>query len=161
MRNRGLTTSPELMKAYKRRWYLANKERWSSYKKAQDPVKLNVQTQQWRRNHRERFLKADAAARKRRRQWSDDLKSAPCMDCATVYPPYVMEWDHVRGTKRDHVSKLSMQKPKHIVLAEIAKCELVCANCHRIRTFNAETRAKVSEQIRSAQGKYYRSEGVA
>jgi hypothetical protein len=57
----------------------------------------------------------------------------PCLDCGVSYPFYVMDFDHVRGTKRKEVSSLSTLKS---IKAEIEKCDLVCANCHRHRTFS-------------------------
>ena len=64
-------------------------------------------------------------------------KSKPCADCGCSYPYYVMDFDHREGeTKLCNVSALnrhrrvSMQK----LLEELAKCDVVCANCHRERT---------------------------
>lgn len=62
------------------------------------------------------------------------LKDSPCVDCGETYPYYVMQFDHVRGDKIRHVSKMVLFSPDTI-LAEIAKCDLVCANCHAVRTF--------------------------
>lgn len=61
-------------------------------------------------------------------------EQTPCADCGKKYPYYVMDFDHINGQKKDVVSKLTKSSPK-IVLAEIKKCEIVCANCHRMRTF--------------------------
>lgn len=44
-----------------------------------------------------------------------------------------MDFDHVRGVKLANVSRL-IAAPTHLLLAEIEKCELVCAACHRTRT---------------------------
>ena len=65
----------------------------------------------------------------------DAFKTGPCADCHQTFPPYVMDFDHVRGEKRFGVSKMRNHSIEKI-LEEIAKCELVCANCHRIRTYN-------------------------
>lgn len=70
-----------------------------------------------------------------KRNWFNELKSAPCQDCNTTYPPYVMDFDHVRGKKLFGVTS-SHHRSKKQILEEVAKCELVCANCHRIRTQN-------------------------
>lgn len=67
----------------------------------------------------------------------NSLKNKPCMDCGREYPPYVMDFDH-----RDPKLKINsiargirdMWSQKRI-LSEIKKCDLVCANCHRIRTY--------------------------
>ncbi|MBI5153088.1 MAG: hypothetical protein HZA36_01365 [Parcubacteria group bacterium] len=66
------------------------------------------------------------------------FKQKPCMDCGITYPPYVMDFDHRdRKTKVASINEMinlhSYSKDK--ILAEINKCDLVCANCHRIRTY--------------------------
>ena len=60
----------------------------------------------------------------------------PCMDCKVWYPYYVMDFDHVRGRKHKNVSELIDSLSKKKIDEEIAKCEVVCSNCHRIRTHN-------------------------
>jgi hypothetical protein len=51
------------------------------------------------------------------------------------YPPYVMDFDHVRGQKSLNLSKLRNGRLAWSrLLAELEKCEVVCANCHRMRT---------------------------
>ena|ERR1035437_4957131 len=59
-----------------------------------------------------------------------------CLDCGTAYPPHVLDFDHVRGVKHRDVSYLTWHggSPQNLIL-EIAKCDLVCSNCHRERTF--------------------------
>lgn len=62
-------------------------------------------------------------------------KAVPCADCAGSFPSYVMDFDHVRGVKTADVSSLVLRKNLERLLEEIEKCDVVCANCHRIRTF--------------------------
>lgn len=68
------------------------------------------------------------------REEVNQFKQSPCTDCKQTYPPYVMDWDHVRGVKRAGLAKLIGDGKRQAALDELAKCELVCANCHRIRT---------------------------
>ena len=70
------------------------------------------------------------------REWLDSLKSGvPCKDCGEVLPEFVMHWDHLPGhDKVAAASRLAREKSRELVLAELAKCELVCGNCHAIRT---------------------------
>lgn len=57
------------------------------------------------------------------------------MDCGGRFPPAAMDFDHVRGEKVATISFLVNQGAVLTRLREeIAKCEIVCANCHRIRT---------------------------
>ena len=64
-------------------------------------------------------------------------KDRPCMDCGKRYPYYVMDFDHVEGNKKFNLA-IAVNKIRSVasVEAEMAKCEVVCANCHRERTFN-------------------------
>jgi len=68
-------------------------------------------------------------------QYLRDLKTkTPCVDCGINYPYYVMDFDHVRGVKQANVMELVSTLSKKRIDLEIAKCEIVCSNCHRIRT---------------------------
>lgn len=71
-------------------------------------------------------------------EWLDSLKAnRPCADCGQIYPSFVMEWDHLPGAEKAFVLGEARNGAygRRRILEEIAKCELVCANCHRIRTF--------------------------
>ena len=61
-------------------------------------------------------------------------ESSPCVDCKIQYPYYVMDFDHVRGKKHKNVMELVPTLSKKIIDEEMAKCEIVCSNCHRERT---------------------------
>lgn len=62
-------------------------------------------------------------------------KEVPCADCGVKYPYYVMDLDHVRGKKLLSVSYMvAWGYTEAEIIAEIAKCDPVCANCHRERT---------------------------
>ena len=62
------------------------------------------------------------------------LKEEPCVECGGRFPTECMQWDHRPGeTKFRPISTMSNYSWARI-LAEIAKCDLVCANCHAIRT---------------------------
>lgn len=64
------------------------------------------------------------------------LKRKPCTDCGGAFHPIAMDFDHVRGEKHKEISVLVKNSaPIKTLMAELAKCELVCANCHRVRTW--------------------------
>lgn len=66
-------------------------------------------------------------------------KNVPCADCGQRYPYYVMDFDH-REEKSTNVGWMRGCGRARLE-AEIAKCDVVCANCHRERSFgpNAKT----------------------
>ena len=62
------------------------------------------------------------------------LGTHPCVDCGEDNV-IVLEFDHVRGRKEADVSTLTRAGADWPVIeAEIAKCDVRCANCHRRRT---------------------------
>jgi hypothetical protein len=60
------------------------------------------------------------------------LRAHPCADCGED-DPTVLEFDHLRD-KRFELAKGIRDRNWQDVLDEIAKCDVVCANCHRRRT---------------------------
>lgn len=56
-----------------------------------------------------------------------------CADCGFIADPAALDFDHVRGEKRFNLGgNASMSWAA--IRAEVQKCEVVCANCHRTRT---------------------------
>jgi hypothetical protein len=65
---------------------------------------------------------------------TDYLRSHPCVDCGQT-DIRVLEFDHVRGKKSGDVSRMMGEGFSWATIeAEMAKCEVRCANCHRIKT---------------------------
>jgi hypothetical protein len=65
-----------------------------------------------------------------------------CADCGGLFPVYVMHWDHLPGfDKLDEISSMVASRTREAVLEELKKCELVCANCHVLRTVARAKRA--------------------
>jgi hypothetical protein len=95
--------------------------------------------------HAVRDRAARAAARRAlRRRVEDALRAAkqqPCADCGRTLHPEAMDLDHVRGDKVGDANALR-RRGLAAVLQEIAKCDVVCANCHRRRTQQRRERAR-------------------
>lgn len=96
----------------------------------------------WYQNNKEAHKARVAADRRRRRKSRRDmvaeLKSVPCADCGIQYPPYVMDFDH-RGDKLFEISDITGRDGSlDRFLTEIAKCDVVCSNCHRERTHGSQ-----------------------
>lgn len=63
--------------------------------------------------------------------------SQTCMDCGLPWPYYVLHFDHVpgRGVKLFNLAHTENRSEAEI-RTEMEKCDLVCANCHAIRTWS-------------------------
>ena len=98
-----------------------------------DRAAYNASTREYRR----RTPELCAARRKRgyekRKSLLQVLKNRPCVDCGIQYPSCVMDFDHVRGEKLFNLSH-NYTTTIEAMLFEASKCDIVCANCHRIRT---------------------------
>lgn len=58
-----------------------------------------------------------------------------CADCGYNANAYALQFDHVRGDKKQAVSDLIRSDYSwNTIKEEMSKCEVVCANCHAIRT---------------------------
>jgi hypothetical protein len=80
------------------------------------------------RHHRNHLL---------RRRAIDAIKlAAGCADCGYNHFPEALQFDHIpeRGPKLFNVANRTNRRWS-LVLAEIEKCEVVCANCHAVRTW--------------------------
>jgi len=63
-------------------------------------------------------------------------KQKPCKGCGVIFPEAVMHFDHLPAyEKKFNISQVFDLLPSEQVLRdEISKCEIICANCHAIRT---------------------------
>ncbi len=107
-----------------------NNKKWTKAWRAANPAK-----------NRQLILKHRAIASDRRVLYQELKSKTPCKDCGIIYPHYVTDYDHIDPTnKRSTVSSLAgLSYSWDIVQEEIAKCELVCSNCHRTRTWKNKT----------------------
>ena len=76
------------------------------------------------RSKRQRAQRAEVAAFKQREG---------CNDCGYNERSEALDFDHVVGTKLFSIGT-QMGRKMETIMNEINKCDVVCANCHRIRT---------------------------
>lgn len=99
---------------------------------------LQAYTRQWRLDNLDQSRNNSKRTYNRVREVIEKAKDVPCTDCGEKYPHYVMDFDHRdRATKKINVGATRSMKE---TLAEIEKCDIVCSNCHRIRTWKDVTR---------------------
>lgn len=99
----------ECQKAVSRKHYEANKQAYFD------------RNQQVRRRQKERLL---------------EIKSqSPCRDCGQTFHPFIMEFDHLSADDKTFSIGRRGSKSNKQIQTEIDKCDLLCANCHKLRTF--------------------------
>jgi hypothetical protein len=112
-----------------------------------DIVCANCHRLRTRRQHRARLatktLSVSPRIEDRRARWRyhadvlDQLRSVPCADCGGTFAQCAMDFDHRDPkTKIRSVTQMISNAGIDRILAEAAKCDIVCANCHRLRTFH-------------------------
>lgn len=125
--------NPEDAKRRHQRWYqehrteiLARRKLWPSERSPHKPrTQADKETQRQVRIEKRAFIRLVK-------------ESNPCQDCENFFIPEVMEFDHVRGAKSFELSNCASLGWARII-RELKKCDLVCANDHRIRTYNRRT----------------------
>lgn len=91
-----------------------------------------------------KYLERNKAYRQSIKEYIQNIKeNTPCTDCGVKYEYYVMDFDHLRDKESD-INFLMATGRIAAARKEIEKCELVCANCHRIRTHERSISARSS-----------------
>jgi hypothetical protein len=70
------------------------------------------------------------------KKFLEESKSVPCFDCGKSYSSYVMDFDHMRDKTFNIANASTIGYSLERIKEEINKCQIVCSNCHRMRTHN-------------------------
>lgn len=113
---------------YNKNYYQQNKSQWKNYNKEYiERIGQHALKQYKIQYSKERYLSY--------KTWLDEVRDVPCADCNQKFPPVCMQFDHIpeRGEKKFNLANGYGRSDDDINI-EYAKCEIVCANCHMIRT---------------------------
>lgn len=116
------------------RWRLRNPDKYCNYQK------------KFRERNKSLTAKYNRKYYLQRREELNRLKCRPCQDCGIQYNPWVMQFDHRDPAQKKYALSQVNISYKHFK-TEIAKCDIVCANCHFERTH---------KQLLAGQIKHYR-----
>jgi hypothetical protein len=101
---------PAAQKAAKQAWYQRNKD-------------LVSVRQKQRKNSIRKFVEEHKE------------QNSECADCGISYPPHMLDFDHLGDKEFGIAHAVHLNKSLEDLKKEIDKCEIVCANCHRHRTY--------------------------
>ena len=102
------------------------------------PAHRREYDKKYKAEHKKQYREYRRLRRQRLKDHVRAFKDVPCADCGKRYPYYVMDFDHRADTKK-HFEVADFLRSKVVsnftnLDAEIAKCDVVCANCHRERS---------------------------
>lgn len=98
----------------------------------------NAYTREHYKNNKQYYVDKARRHDNRIKEKVRQAKEKPCTDCGVQYPYYVMQFDHL-GDKAFNIAHRAAGGAWADLENEIAKCEVVCANCHAIRTHGRRT----------------------
>jgi len=104
------------------------------YSRGMERQRQRRSTPAGRARYREYQRAASRRSYQRLKKFLDELRSKPCTDCGGTFPSVCMEFDHRDGRGSGLTVTTAAGGSMATLLAEIERCDLVCANCHRIRT---------------------------
>lgn len=124
--------------AYQKKYYEANKDRIKAQTKAYaiaHPEETRAYKTRYRMEKREMIATHRRSRKKERQELFNAIKLASgCVDCGYNENPIALDFDHRDSRhKRSDVSQM-VNDSLTAALEEIAKCDVRCANCHRIKT---------------------------
>ena len=120
----------EDVRAYRRKYYLEKEKGTEKFR-----LRCLKHGRAFYKRNEEKIMETQRRIRAECRDLVRIAKSRPCADCRQSFPTYVMDLHHVRGDKITHLGSGSLYNSRRLTIAEIAKCVVLCSNCHRIRTF--------------------------
>lgn len=84
----------------------------------------------WHERYSEKYKERRQAARDDRRQLINEAKTCGCIFCGEK-EPVCLDFHHVNEEEKDYGVSAMLTFSRERILEEIAKCIVVCANCHR------------------------------
>jgi hypothetical protein len=84
----------------------------------------------WYHNNKEKHRETRLRIEHRKREWFRQFKSTlSCERCPENHPA-CLQFHHKNGDKTKNISDMVIRWSEERILEEIAKCEVLCANCH-------------------------------
>lgn len=103
----------------------------------------SLYVQKWQEKHQDSVEASRRKQYRRNRAYVKNyLRTHPCVDCSEA-DTIVLEFDHVRGEKVAEIAAMvGWGYALERIIAEIEKCDVRCANCHRRVTNKRRKRSK-------------------
>ena len=119
-----------------------------------DRAKQNEYQRQWyARNKEKAKASINANKEKYRRQWQEYKATLKCVNCGFDHPD-ALDFHHViKSPDNQPVNYLLRKDAYKAAYAEIKKCVVLCANCHRVHHAEERTVKKQKRKRKKAKSK--------
>jgi hypothetical protein len=115
-----ITKNKEQYAAYSLKYYYANKE------------KCALRAKKWREKNKDYIKEKQKLEKRKRKLGAIEYLGGKCGKCGESFHPSVYEFHHRDPVNKDRDPSKMMQLSISKLYAELDKCDLLCANCHRL-----------------------------
>ena len=113
----------ELYNAAARKYYHANKEICAE------------RARRWRELNKGYIVEKQREQKRARKLWAVEYLGGVCARCKSVVHPAAFEFHHRDPSAKDRDPSKTLSLSMARLTAELDKCNLLCANCHRVVHF--------------------------
>lgn len=117
------------------RYYSKNKEKYREYANKYyhaNKEKCAERAREWRAHNKEHIVKKQREDKRKRKLWAIEYMGGQCKLCRGVFHPAVYEFHHKKPEEKDRDPSKMLQLSLERLKSELDKCDLLCANCHRL-----------------------------
>lgn len=112
--------NPECGNKTARKYYHNNKE------------KVQARHKLWVEKNKESLRDKQRLKKRERKEWAISYLGGCCSKCGLTFHPAVYEFHHKKPEEKDRDPSKMLQLSLERLTAELDKCILLCANCHRL-----------------------------
>ena len=106
-----------------------------------DNRRQKIAQAEWYQKNKDSLKSKRMSSRQEAKKWVYEykIKNSTCSDCKLDYPPHILDFDHIKNKSFGISRALQLGTGLERIKEEIKKCEIVCSNCHRQRTYDRQT----------------------
>lgn len=124
-----------------------NRAKCNSWRKAYERKRCATDPE-YKERRREQVRQQQQRRRLALRAILFEARDCPCTDCGIRLPPTIMDFDHVRGVKEFNLGGVvgsATYRSAQAIKDEIAKCDVRCPTCHRLRHYFLAQKESLNE----------------
>lgn len=131
----------EYKQQYNKAWEARNKEKREAQRKLYYKQNRDIQIAKastWAKENKDKFNNRQNLRRLKNKLKAISYLGGICKDCKQSFPPRVFDFHHRDDTSKEINPNVAVRLTWEKFKTELDKCDLLCANCHRLRHNNKE-----------------------